>query len=171
MLSKYGPIWLNTHFNHPCELTPDAARACDMLVRAGVPVNNQSVLLKGVNDSVETQLKLCQGLLKMKVRPYYLFQCDSVAGTEHFWTSVETGVNIIRGMRGFTSGLAIPTYVIDLPNGGGKIPVQPDYVLERNAEELIVRNYQGKIIHYQNPEKGRVYSRRSELVCDEVIHA
>jgi lysine 2,3-aminomutase len=171
MLSKYGPIWLNTHFNHPRELTPEAARACDMLVRAGVPVNNQSVLLKGVNDSVETQLKLCQGLLKMKVRPYYLFQCDSVAGTEHFWTCVETGVKIIQGMRGFTSGLAIPTYVIDLPNGGGKIPVQPDYVLERNAEELVVRNYQGKIIHYQNPGKNGVRSGHGELVCDEIIHA
>ena len=85
------------------------------------------------------------------MRPYYLFQCDDVQGTEHFWTPVETGIEIIQGMRGFTSGLAVPTYVIDLPNGGGKIPVQPDYVLERNAQELTVRNYQGKIIHYQNP--------------------
>ena len=134
MLSKYGPIWLNTHFNHPRELTPTAASACDRLLRAGVAVNNQSVLLKGVNDSIETQLKLCQGLLKIKVRPYYLFQCDNVQGTEHFWTPVETGVNIIQGMRGFTSGLAVPTFVIDLPNGGGKIPMQPDYVLERTAE-------------------------------------
>jgi lysine 2,3-aminomutase len=171
MLSKYGPIWLNTHFNHPRELTPEAAGACDRLLRAGVPVNNQSVLLKGVNDSVETQLKLCQGLLKIKVRPYYLFQCDDVAGTEHFWTPVETGVNIIQGMRGFTSGLAVPTYVIDLPNGGGKIPVQPDYVLERNAEELIVRNYQGRLIHYQNPGNVKLRSGHSELVCDEAVHA
>ncbi len=171
MLSKYGPIWLNTHFNHPRELTPEAARACDMLVRAGIPVNNQSVLLKGVNDSLDTQLKLCHGLLKIKVRPYYLFQCDDVAGTEHFWTSVETGVKIIQGMRGFTSGLAIPTYVIDLPNGGGKIPIQHDYVLESNAEEMVVRNYQGKIIHYQNPEKGRICSGQGELACDEAIHA
>ena len=167
MLSKYGPIWLNTHFNHPHELTAEAAKACDRLLRAGVPVNNQSVLLKGVNDSVETQLKLCQGLLKIKVRPYYLFQCDDVAGTEHFWTPVETGVNIIQGMRGFTSGLAVPTYVIDLPNGGGKIPVGPDYVLERNAEELTVRNYQGKIIHYANPGSAKTCAGHSELVCDD----
>jgi lysine 2,3-aminomutase len=171
MLSKYGPIWLNTHFNHPRELTPEAARACDMLVRAGVPVNNQSVLLKGVNDSVETQLKLCQGLLKIKVRPYYLFQCDDVAGTEHFWTSVETGVNIIQGMRGFTSGLAVPTYVIDLPDGGGKISVQPDYVLERNDEELTVRNYQGKVFHYRNPGKAKTRTGHSELICEGAIHA
>ena len=169
MLSKYGPIWLNTHFNHPRELTPEAAKACDRLLRAGVPVNNQSVLLKGVNDTVETQLKLCQGLLKIKVRPYYLFQCDDVQGTEHFWTPVETGVKIIQGMRGFTSGLAVPTFVIDLPNGGGKIPVGPDYILERNAQELIVRNYQGKIIHYQNPGNVKAHCEHSELVYDGVI--
>jgi lysine 2,3-aminomutase len=169
MLSKYGPIWLNTHFNHPLELTTEAARACDRLLRAGVPVNNQSVLLKGVNDSVETQLKLCQGLLKIKVRPYYLFQCDDVAGTEHFWTPVETGVSIIQGMRGFTSGLAVPTFVIDLPNGGGKIPVQPDYVLERNAKELTVRNYQGKIIHYPNPGGAKLRFGQIPLGCDDAI--
>jgi lysine 2,3-aminomutase len=171
ILSKYGPIWLNTHFNHPRELTPEAAGACDRLLRAGVPVNNQSVLLKGVNDSVETQLKLCQGLLKIKVRPYYLFQCDDVQGTEHFWTPVETGVEIIRGMRGFTSGLAVPTFVIDLPNGGGKIPVGPDYILERNDRELTVRNYQGKIIHYQNPGSVKLPSGHSELVCDDAFPA
>jgi len=171
MLSKYGPIWLNTHFNHPRELTPEAANACDRLLRAGVPVNNQSVLLKGVNDSVKTQLKLCQGLLKIKVRPYYLFQCDNVQGTEHFWTPVEKGVSIIQGMRGFTSGLAVPTFVLDLPNGGGKIPMQPDYVLERTAGELTVRNYQGRIIRYQNPGSVKVLSRHSELVCDGAISA
>jgi len=169
MLSKYSPIWLNTHFNHPRELTPEAAGACDRLLRAGVPVNNQSVLLKGVNDSVETQLKLCQGLLKIKVRPYYLFQCDDVAGTEHFWTSVETGVGIIQGMRGFTSGLAVPTYVIDLPNGGGKIPVQPDYILESNEQELTVRNYQGKIIQYHNPGNAKQRFGQIPLVCDGSI--
>jgi lysine 2,3-aminomutase len=169
MLSKYGPIWLNTHFNHPHEITPEAALACDRLLRAGVPVNNQSVLLKGINDSVETQVKLCQGLLRIKVRPYYLFQCDDVAGTEHFWTPVETGVNIIQGMRGFTSGLAIPTYVIDLPNGGGKIPVGPDYILERTPEELVVRNYQGKIIHYSNPGNPKTFTKHIDVMCEEII--
>lgn len=151
MLSKYGPIWLNTHFNHYRELTAESATACDRLVRAGVPVNNQSVLLRGVNDSVETQLKLCQGLLRIKVRPYYLFQCDDVQGTEHLHTPVQTGIDIIKGMRGFTSGLAVPNYVIDLPGGGGKVPMQPNYVLSQNEDELILRNYEGHLFNFRNP--------------------
>ena len=151
MLSRYGPIWLNTHFNHPNEITPESAKACDKLMRAGVPVNNQSVLLRGVNDSVETQLRLCQGLLKIKVRPYYLFQCDEVQGTEHFHTPVSTGMKIIEGMRGHTSGLAVPTYVIDLPGGGGKVPLQPDYVVSQTDEELILRNYEGHLFTFRNP--------------------
>ncbi|MCJ7606088.1 MAG: KamA family radical SAM protein, partial [Dehalococcoidales bacterium] len=129
MLSKYGPIWLNTHFNHPNEITPDSAAACDRLLRAGVPVNNQTVLLRGVNDSVATMTKLMHGLLKIKVRPYYLFQCDEVQGTEHLRTTIETGIKIIESMRGHTSGLAIPTFVVDLVQGGGKVPLQPNYVL------------------------------------------
>jgi lysine 2,3-aminomutase len=151
MLSKYGPIWFNTHFNHPNEITPEAAKACDKLLRAGVPMNNQTVLLRGINDSVETQLKLSHCLLKAKVRPYYLFQCDEVQGTEHLRTPVETGINIIDGMRGHTSGLAVPTFVIDLPSGGGKVPLQPDYVLSHTKERLILRNYQGRIITFRNP--------------------
>ncbi len=151
MLSKYSPIWLNTHFNHVREITPEAARACDLLVRSGVPVNNQSVLLRGVNDSVEAQTKLCHGLLKIKVRPYYLFQCDEVQGTEHLRTPVETGIKIIKGMRGHTSGLAIPNFVIDLPGGGGKVPIQPNYVLSQTREELILRNYEGHLFNYRNP--------------------
>jgi len=151
MLSNYGPIWLNTHFNHPKEITPEAAAACDRLLRSGIPVNNQTVLLRGVNDTVETQLKLSHCLLKIKVRPYYLFQCDEVQGTEHLRTPVETGINIIEGMRGHTSGLAIPTFVIDLPQGGGKIPVQPNYVLIQTKEELIVRNYKDRIFCFRNP--------------------
>jgi len=151
MLSNYGPIWFNTHFNHPNEVTPVAAKACDMLVRAGVPVNNQTVLLRGINDSVETQLKLAHNLLKIKVRPYYLFQCDEVQGTEHLRTPVETGLKIIEGMRGHTSGLAVPAFVIDLPSGGGKVSLQPDYVLSHTKERLILRNYQGRIITFRNP--------------------
>ncbi len=151
MLSKYGPIWLNTHFNHPHEITPESAAACDRLLRAGVPVNNQSVLLRGVNDNVETMTKLCQGLLKIKVRPYYLFQCDEVQGTEHLRTPVETGVKIIEGMRGHTSGLAVPTFVVDLVDGGGKVPLQPNYVLSMNKDELLLKNYEGKIFRYRNP--------------------
>ncbi|MBI2852958.1 MAG: KamA family radical SAM protein [Chloroflexi bacterium] len=151
MLSKYGPIWLNTHFNHYREITLEAAAACDRLVRAGIVVNNQSVLLRGVNDTVKTQLKLCQGLLKIKVRPYYLFQCDEVQGTEHLRTPVRVGIKIIEGMRGHTSGLAIPTFVVDLPGGGGKIPLQPNYVLSQTEDELVARNYEGKIFTFHNP--------------------
>ncbi|MBU2607855.1 MAG: KamA family radical SAM protein [Chloroflexi bacterium] len=150
-LSKYGPIWLNTHFNHPREITPEAAEACDRLLRSGIPVNNQSVLLRGVNDDVETMLKLCQGLLRIKVRPYYLFQCDEVQGTEHLRTPVETGIKIIEGMRGFTSGLAVPTFVIDLIQGGGKVPVQPNYALSMTEDELLLKNYEGKVFRYRNP--------------------
>jgi len=153
MLSRYGPIWLNTHFNHPREITPQSAEACDRLLRSGIPINNQSVLLRGVNDTVETQLKLCQSLLRIKVRPYYLFQCDEVQGTEHLRTPVETGIKIIEGMRGHTSGLAIPTFVIDLPEGGGKVPLQPNYVLSQTGKELLLRNYQGNLFHYRNPRE------------------
>ena len=152
MLSKYGPIWLNTHFNHPNEITPEAAAACDRMLRSGIPVNNQSVLLRGVNDSVETQIRLCQNLLRSKVRPYYLFQADEVQGTEHLRTTVETGLKIIEGMRGHTSGIAIPTYVVDLPGGGGKVPLQPAYLVAQNDDELTFRNYQGRFFHYHEPK-------------------
>ncbi len=161
MLSKYGPIWLNTHFNSHREITPEAAAACDRLLSSGIPVNNQSVLLRGVNDSVEEQTKLCQGLLRIKVRPYYLFQCDEVQGTEHLRTPVSTGIEIIRGMRGFTSGLAVPTFVIDLPNGGGKVPVQPDYMVTQMEDELVVTNYKGDIFHCHNPKK--------DIILPEII--
>jgi lysine 2,3-aminomutase len=153
MLSRYGPIWLNTHFNHYREITPEAAEACDRLLRSGVPVNNQSVLLRGVNDTVEAQMKLCHGLLKIKVRPYYLYQCDEVRGTEHLRTPVEVGIKIIGGLRGYTSGLAVPTFVIDLSQGGGKVPLQPNYVVSQTEEELTLRNYRGRLFRYRNPRK------------------
>ena len=151
MLSKYGPIWLNTHFNHPHEITEESAAACDRLLRAGVPVNNQTVLLRGINDSVEIQTKLCQSLLRAKVRPYYLFQCDEVQGTEHLRTSVDVGIKIIEGMRGHTSGLAVPNFVVDLSQGGGKVPLQPNYVLSMTKDELLLKNYEGKVFRYRNP--------------------
>jgi lysine 2,3-aminomutase len=163
MLSRHGPIWLNTHFNHPREITPESAAACDRLLRAGVPVNNQTVLLKGINDSVLTQLKLCQGLLKAKVRPYYLFQCDEVQGTEHLRTSVDVGIKIIEGMRGHTSGLAVPSFVVDLVNGGGKVPLQPNYVLSMTRDELLLKNFEGKVFRYRNPDS----SGRREGVMKE----
>ena len=153
MLSRYGPIWLNTHFNHWREITPEAAEACDRLVRSGVPVNNQAVLLRGVNDSVETQTKLCHELLKIKVRPYYLYQCDEVRGTEHLRTPVEVGIKIIGRLRGYTSGLAVPTFVVDLSEGGGKVPLQPNYVASQTEEELVLKNYRGRLFRYRNPRK------------------
>jgi lysine 2,3-aminomutase len=161
MLSKYSPIWLNTHFNHPREVTPEAAAACDRLLKAGVPVNNQTVLLRGINDSVEIQTKLSHALLRAKVRPYYLFQCDEVQGTEHLRTSVDVGIKIIEGMRGHTSGLAVPTFVVDLVEGGGKVPLQPSYVLSMNDSELLVQNYQGKVFRYRNPKST---NRKKEAV-------
>jgi lysine 2,3-aminomutase len=165
MLARYGPIWLNTHFNHVREITPEAAEACDRLLRSGVPVNNQCVLLRGINDSVEAQTSLNHALLKIKVRPYYLFQCDEVQGTEHLRTPVETGIKIIEGMRGHTSGLAIPNFVIDLPQGGGKVPLQPDYVMARTEGELVLRNYQERVFHYRNPGKLAPTESLTEVPC------
>jgi len=156
MLSKYSPIWLNTHFNNHREVTPESATACDRLLRSGIPVNNQSVLLRGVNDSGWKQTKLCHALLRIKVRPYYLFQCDEVQGTEHLRVPVEKGIEIIRGMRGYTSGLAVPTFVIDLPGGGGKVPVQPDYTLTQAGDELFITNYQGHLFRCHNPKDGLI---------------
>jgi len=156
MLSRYSPIWLNTHFNNRREITPESAAACDRLLRNGIPVNNQSVLLRGVNDSVEKQKELCQGLLRIKVRPYYLFQCDEVQGTEHLRTPVEKGIEIIHGMRGHTSGLAVPTFVIDLPNGGGKVPIQPDYMVKQTEDKLLVTNYRGRVFRCHNPKDGLI---------------
>lgn len=150
MLRKYHPIWINTHFNHPNEITPESSRACEMLADAGVPLGNQSVLLKGINDDVVVMKKLVQGLLKIRVRPYYLYQCDMVEGLSHFRTPVEKGVEIIEALQGFTSGLAVPTFVIDAP-GMGKIPVSPQYIIGRNGDQILLRNFEGKISSYTNP--------------------
>lgn len=160
MLSKYAPIWINTHFNHPREITPEAALACDKLVRAGIPVNNQSVLLRGVNDSVDIQKRLCHSLLKIKVRPYYLYQCDEIQGTEHLRTSVDTGIKIMENLWGHTSGLAIPTFVVDLPQGGGKVPVLPHYLISNPGEELVFRNYLGHFYRYRNPRNNQLYKKQ-----------
>jgi lysine 2,3-aminomutase len=153
MVKKYRPVYVNTHFNHVNEITPDSAQACDKFLCAGIPVNNQSVLLRGINDTPEDMLRLCHGLLKISVRPYYLFICDTVVGAEHFRTSIETGVNIIRSMRGFTSGLAIPQLVVDTEGGGGKVPINPDYIVNENEKEILLQNYEGKLFRYQNPFK------------------
>ncbi|MBL7071111.1 MAG: KamA family radical SAM protein [Candidatus Omnitrophica bacterium] len=152
VLRKYRPIWVNTHFNHPREITKESSMACDRMVSSGIPVNNQSVLLKGVNDSTETMTKLCQGLLRISVRPYYLFQCDPVSGTGHLRTSIEKGLEIIKGMRGFTSGLAVPNFVVDGMEGHGKVPLQPDYLVALEKDHALLRSYKGEVFRYYNPE-------------------
>lgn len=151
ILSKYGPIWFNTHFNHPREVTEEAAQTCDRLLRSGVPINNQTVLLKGINDNLNTQLELTRKLLKIKVRPYYLFQCDEVRGTEHFRTPLSVGMDIIAGMQGHTSGLAVPTFAVDLSNGGGKVPLQPNHIVERTEEGYVLRSFENHLYHYHDP--------------------
>jgi lysine 2,3-aminomutase len=148
MLKKYRPIWLNTQFNHPREITADSRRACDQILTAGIPVNNQSVLLKGVNDDVQTMTDLCRKLLTTGVRPYYLYQCDVVKGTLHFRTPVKKGLEIIRAMRGRVSGMAIPKFVIDLPEGGGKIPLEPRYLMKRSKSRILFKNFEDKSIEY-----------------------
>lgn len=153
MLEQYHPLWMNVQFEHPRECTPEAAKACDRLLRAGIPLNNQSVLLKGVNDNVATMRDLIHGLMRMRVRPYYLFQCDPVRGAEHFRTTIARGIELIAGLRGHTSGLAVPQYIIDTPGGGGKVPIGPDYLLEYDASHGIarMRNYQGNTYEYRDP--------------------
>ncbi|MBF0338248.1 MAG: KamA family radical SAM protein [Nitrospirae bacterium] len=151
MLARHRPLWLNTQFNHPAELTPASIEACDKILRAGIPVSNQSVLLRGVNDSVEVMKELCHALQRIMVRPYYLFQCDPVSGAEHFRTSVWKGIEIIEMMRGHTGGLCIPSFVVDAPGGGGKVPLQPFYLLSASEDEVLLRNYEGTITRYYNP--------------------
>jgi lysine 2,3-aminomutase len=149
LLAESGKIWIQTHFNHPREVTPEADRACKKLRMGGMPINNHAVLLKGVNDSLETQRELCRALLRIKVRPYYLFHCDPVTGAGHFRTPVWKGIEIIEGLRGHISGLGVPTYVVDAPRGGGKIPLGPNYLLSASNDSVVLRNYEGMIIHYR----------------------
>ncbi len=152
ILKKYHPIWLNTHFNHPLEITDESKNACAMLADAGVPLGNQSVLLKGVNDCPYLMKKLVHNLVKMRIRPYYLYQCDLSRGIEHFRTPVATGIKIIELLRGHTSGFAVPTFVIDAPGGGGKIPVNPQYLISQSPDMVVLRNFEGVICSYPEPE-------------------
>jgi len=148
MLRRHHPLWMSLHFTHPDECTPEAYRACQRLADAGIPLGSQTVLLSRINDSVETMRSLMHHLLQMRVRPYYLYQCDPISGSAHFRTSVDKGLEIIRGLRGFTSGYAIPTYVIDAPGGGGKIPLTPDYYQGREGSAVVLKNYEDKTFHY-----------------------
>jgi lysine 2,3-aminomutase len=153
MLRKYHPIYVNTHFNHPWECTPEAKRACGMLADAGCPVGNQAVLMKGVNDDADVMLELMRKLLAMRVRPYYLYQADITKGTNYFRTPVSKGLEIMDKLRGHTSGLAIPYFVIDAPGGGGKIPILPQYVIGRAGKNIILRNYKYEIYTYPDTEE------------------
>ena len=148
MLKKYSPIWMSIHFNHPKEITKRCKNACDMLSEAGIPLGSQTVLLKGINDRPFIMKKLVHELLQIRVRPYYIYQCDPVRGTQHFRTPVAVGINIIEKLRGHTSGYAVPTYVIDGPGGGGKIPIGPNYILSQAKGKYVLRNYKGKIYTY-----------------------
>jgi lysine 2,3-aminomutase len=155
VLRKHHPIWMSVHFLHPDECTNEALVACARLADAGIPIGSQTVLLKGVNDDVATMTELMQRLLLMRVRPYYLYQCDPISGSSHFRTSIQTGLDIIAGLRGHTTGYAVPTYVVDAPGGGGKIPLQPQYVVGRDTESLWLRNYEGRTYRYPDPAQAR----------------
>lgn len=152
MLKKYHPVWLNTHFNHPNEITEESKRACELLADAGIPLGNQSVLLAGVNDCMHVMKKLVNDLVKIRVRPYYIYQCDLSVGIEHFRTPVAKGIEIIEGLRGHTSGYCVPTFVVDAPGGGGKTPVMPNYVISQNHNKVILRNFEGVITTYDEPD-------------------
>jgi lysine 2,3-aminomutase len=148
ILRKNHPFYINTHFNHPIEVTEESKQACEMLVDSGIPVGNQTVLLRGVNDNPEIMRELMKKLLLIRVKPYYIYQADLVYGTDHFRTSVETGLEIISGLRGHISGLGVPHYVIDAPNGGGKIAITPNTIESFNEEEILLKNYEGNIYSY-----------------------
>ena len=151
MLKKYHPIWLNTHFNHSNEITPESKRACELMADAGIPLGNQSVLLRGINDCTHVMLKLVNDLVKIRVRPYYIYQCDLSLGLSHFRTPVAKGIEIIEGLRGHTSGYCVPTFVVDAPGGGGKTPVMPNYVISQSHNKVILRNFEGVITTYDEP--------------------
>ena len=151
MLKKYHPLWMNVHFNHPRELTVESRRACAGIVDAGIPLGNQSVLLRNINDSTETMKELLLKLVQARVRPYYIYQCDLFEGSEYFRTRVEKGIEIIRNLTGNISGFAIPRFVIDAPNGGGKVPINPDFVVSLTDEKIEIRNYEGRVFSYPQP--------------------
>jgi len=155
MVKRYHPIYMNLHFNHPDELTPEVKAACGMLADAGVPLGAQTVLLKGVNDDPEVMKRLVHQLLLVRVKPYYLYQADLTKGTNHFRTTVETGLTIIKALQGHTSGMAVPHFVIDAPGGGGKVPLLPgDYLVHMDEDGVLLKNYENKPFHYPQPKNG-----------------
>lgn len=165
IIKKYHPVWLNTHFNHPKELTPEARLAVEKLANAGVPLGNQSVLLAGINDCPNIMKKLVHDLVKNRIRPYYIYQCDLSEGLGHFRTPVAKGIEIIEALRGHTSGYAVPTFVVDAPFGGGKIPVMPNYIVSQSSDKIILRNYEGVITYYPEPEKYHSHDKENCEFC------
>jgi lysine 2,3-aminomutase len=167
MLQKYHPLWMNIHVNHPNEVTGELSQAADRLSRAGIPLGNQTVLLAGINDCVHIQRALIHRLLRIRVRPYYLFQCDLVEGAGHFRTPVGKGIEIIEGLRGHTSGLGVPVFAIDAPGGGGKVPLMPDYLVSVSEHNVIIRNYEGYIAAY---EQSTSYMLHDHTTCEYCNH-
>jgi lysine 2,3-aminomutase len=165
VLQRHHPLWLNIHVNHPNEITSELAEACDRLSRAGIPLGNQSVLLAGVNDCVHIQRQLVHDLVRIRVRPYYLYQCDLVPGSGHFRTPVSKGIEIIEGLRGHTSGYAIPTFVVDAPGGGGKIPVGPNYMISQSDHKVVLRNFEGFVSSYEEPLSYTPHDRATCPYC------
>ncbi len=162
MLRRYHPLWINIHVNHPQEITPEMARACGMLADAGIPLGSQTVLLAGINDCPSVMKRLVQSLLKIRVRPYYMYQCDLSQGLGHFRTPVSKGIEIIEHLRGHTSGLAVPNFVIDAPGGGGKVPLMPQYLMSQSDSRVVVRNYEGEMFSYPEPQH---YERHDPARC------
>lgn len=152
MLKKYHPLWINTHFNHPAEFTPESERALAALAGAGIPLGNQTVLLKGINDDADIIKALIHLLVKNRVRPYYLYHCDYSRGVQHFRTSIKKGIEILQELIGFTSGFAIPTYVVDVPGGGGKVPLWPEYILKNSDSEVVLKNFEGTVFPIGKPD-------------------
>jgi lysine 2,3-aminomutase len=166
MIKKYHPIYINTHFNHPWEITEESTKACTMLADAGCPIQNQAVLMKGVNNNAEVLMELFQKLLKIRVKPYYLFMADETKGASHFRTSIQEGLDIMNQLRGYTSGLAIPHFVIDAPGGGGKIPLIPNYVLHRDEDRIVLRNYKNEVYVYREIKERKMEEDKNKVKID-----
>jgi len=172
IIKKHHPVYVNTHFNHPKEITREAQIACEKLANSGVQMGNQSVLLKGINDCSNIMKSLMHNLLKIRVKPYYIYQCDLSEGISHFRTTISKGIEIIENLRGHTSGLAVPTFVVDAPGGGGKIPVMPDYLISQTEKRVVLRNYEGMITSYTQPSDYNGHTKAEcTYCCDEALVA
>jgi lysine 2,3-aminomutase len=171
ILKKHHPLYFNIHFNHPDEITPEVEKACNMLADAGIPLGSQTVLLKGVNDDTGVMRELMVKLLKMRVKPYYIYQADMTLGTDHFRTTVEKSLSIMKDLQGHISGMGVPYFVIDAPGGGGKVRLLPDMVLEHNEKEVVIKNYQGKVYRYPQPQGESPQDGKKDLSVDETVAA